>query len=118
MNNKLNMWKKWCISLGMLAIASIGANQVLADPLPVIVFGDGPVVVITRPVHTQHLTHQANRIGILILGDKRVLHFVSAAKNTVAFFKMSFSIFRRLISALSLRFSSCSGVSLPFPRNA
>ena len=51
-----------------------------------------PVVVITRPVHTQHLTHQADRVGILMLGDKRVFHFVSAAKNTVAFFRISFSI--------------------------
>ena len=59
------------------------------------------VMVIALTTDTQNLTLQADWIGIFMLGDKRVFHFVSLAKNTVAFFRMSRSISRRLIRALS-----------------
>ena len=39
-------------------------------------------MVVTTTADTQYLTHQANRVGILMLGDERIFHFVSAAKNT------------------------------------
>ena len=45
----------------------------LMDPTP-------PAVTITD---TQHLAHQ---IGILLLCDKQIFHFVSTAKNSVALF--------------------------------
>ena len=47
------------------------------------------VMVIALTTDTQNPTLQVDWIGIFMLGDKRVLHFVSLAKNTVAFFKMS-----------------------------
>jgi hypothetical protein len=54
------------------------------------------IVVITLTIDTQNLTLQADWIGILMLGDEQIFYFVSAAKNTVAFFKISFSISSRL----------------------
>ncbi|VAX09328.1 hypothetical protein MNBD_GAMMA26-2557, partial [hydrothermal vent metagenome] len=39
------------------------------------------IFVIAATTHTQNLTLQANWIGILMLGDKRIFHFVSAAKK-------------------------------------
>ena len=53
-----------------------------------------------------------------MLGDERVFHRVSLAKKTVAFFRISFSIFRSRTSSRSLRISACSGVNFPLPRNA
>jgi uncharacterized SAM-binding protein YcdF (DUF218 family) len=38
------------------------------------------VMIVTVTTYTQGLAHQPDRIGILLLGDKRVFHFVSAAK--------------------------------------
>jgi hypothetical protein len=52
------------------------------------------------------------------LGAQRILHFVSAAKNTVAFFKISLSSFTRVCSSLSRRSSSRSLVKRPLPRKA
>jgi hypothetical protein len=57
-------------------------NRVYGFPFPVL-----PVLVIAISADTQNLALQADGIGILVLGDKRVLEFVSAAKNVVAFFK-------------------------------
>jgi hypothetical protein len=48
-------------------------------------------VVITLAIDTQYPTLQADWIDILMLGDERIFHFVSAAKNTVVFFKVAFS---------------------------
>jgi len=44
---------------------------------------------------TQEPTHYADWPGLLVLGDERVFQRVSLAKETVIFFKISFSIFRR-----------------------
>jgi hypothetical protein len=49
------------------------------------------IVVITLTINTQNLTLQADWIGIPMLGDERIFHFVSAAKYrygapAVAFF--------------------------------
>ncbi len=55
--------------------------------------------VIVMATDSQNLTHQTNRPGLLMLGNETVFHLVSLAKKTVAFFKISFSIFRRLFSA-------------------
>ena len=76
------------------------------------------ILVIAIAAYTQNPTLQADWIGILMLGDERVFHFVSAAKNAVAFFKMSRSISSRLTWAFSFLISSRSAVSLPLPRNA
>jgi hypothetical protein len=62
------------------------------------------VMVIALTTDTQNLTLQADWIGIFVLGDENVFHFVSLAKNTVAFFRISLSISKRSIRALSLRF--------------
>ena len=75
-------------------------------------------IVIVMATDSQNLTHQTNRPGLLMLGNETVFHLVSLAKKTVAFFRISFSIFRRLFSSLNRRISSCSGVNLPLPRNA
>jgi hypothetical protein len=50
------------------------------------------ILVISVAANTQNLAQQADRMGILVLGDKRIFHFVSAAKNAVAFFNISRSI--------------------------
>ena len=55
----------------------------------------GLAVVVPTAAHTNYLTQQIDGISILMLGDERIFDFVSAAKNTVAFYKISFSICRR-----------------------
>ena len=74
------------------------------------------IVIIAASQYTQYSTHQVDWPGLLMLGDKQIFHFVSLAKKTVAFFSISLSIFRFLTCDLNFRISSCSGVSLPFPR--
>lgn len=76
------------------------------------------VTVIATAGNTQESAHQANRAGLLPLGDKRILHFVSLAKKTVASFKMRFSISSCFTRTFNFLISSCSGVSLPLPLNA
>lgn len=46
----------------------------------------------TLTANTEDLTHRIKRPGLLVLGDKRVLHVVSLAKKTVAFFRRSFLV--------------------------
>src|SRR5690606_3284740 len=76
------------------------------------------VAVIATACDTQKSAHQSDRVGLLPLGDKRVFHFVSLAKKTVASFKMRFSISNCFTRDLSCRISSWSGVSLPLPLKA
>jgi len=76
------------------------------------------VVVIATATDTQYLALQANWIGILVLGYKRVFQFVSAAKNAVAFFRMSRSICNRFTSAFRDLISCCSVLNFPLPRKA
>jgi len=76
------------------------------------------VVVIATTTDTQYPALQADWIGILVLGDKRVFHFVSAAKNAVAFFRMSRSICNRFTSAFKDLISCCSVLNFPLPRKA
>ena len=64
-------------------------------------YSDSPIMVIPIATDTQNPTLQADWIGILMPGDKRIFHVVSAAKNTVSFFKMSFPISKRFAWDLS-----------------
>jgi len=58
---------------------------------------------VTITTDTQDLAHQANRIGILMLGDKR-------------FFNISFSCSRRLTCFFKSAIWRCSSLMLPLPR--
>ena len=53
------------------------------------------ISIIAITAYTQYLTEQGDRVGILMLGDERIFHFVSAAKNAVAFLRNSLSGARR-----------------------
>ena len=57
--------------------------------------------IIATATYSQHLTLQADWIGILMLADERILHFLPAAKNTVAFFNLSCSICKQSTGAFS-----------------
>ena len=77
------------------------------------VYASGTLTVVKAPFH-RRILYKIRRL----LGDKQISHFISLAKKTVAFFRISFSILRFLTCDLNFRISSCSGVSLPFPRKA
>ena len=58
----------------------------------IIIYGLVQVAIVAATGNAQESTHNVYRPGLLVLSDKRVLYFVSLAKKTVAFFRISFSI--------------------------
>ena len=76
------------------------------------------VIIVGTPAYTHESAHQTDWVGLFPVGDKRIFHFVSFAKKTVASFNISLSSLSCLIWAFNCRISSCSGVSFPLPRNA
>src|SRR5205823_6263898 len=61
---------------------------------------------------------QSHRPLVAVLVDEAEGHVASLAKNAAAFFRMSRSARRRLLSARRRRFSSSKGESLPWPGKA
>ncbi|MCU7880049.1 MAG: hypothetical protein KZQ60_05485, partial [Candidatus Thiodiazotropha sp. (ex Lucinoma aequizonata)] len=64
-------------------------------------------------LYTQNLTLQADWTGILVLGDERIFHFVSAAKNTVVLVIIQLKNWKKCLTRFFCIFSDFKEDCLP-----
>jgi site-specific DNA recombinase len=74
--------------------------------------------VVARPGHAQRSAHDRHGVLLAAFFDPGEGYFVRAAKNAVAFFRMSRSISSRFTSARNWRSSASAGVWWPEPGKA